>query len=139
MRSPGSRNILILRHTLDNLVRRLRPQRANKRAISSRATITILAAKSGELTITTTGNANVTVGGDTNITTTGAANIIAQGTTTVDGSTIKLGENAIEAVVKGNTFAKIYNNHVHLGNLGVPTGVPLAPMDPSLSDHTFTE
>jgi len=103
------------------------------------STITILAAKSGELTITTTGNANVTVGGDTNITTTGAANIIAQGTTTVDGSTIKLGENAIEAVVKGNTFAKIYNNHVHLGNLGVPTGVPLAPMDPSLSDHTFTE
>jgi hypothetical protein len=87
------------------------------------STINIQADKSGALSITTTG----------------PTNIIAQGVTTIDGSTIQLGESATEAVILGNTFAEIFNNHQHIGNLGFPTSAPLMPMDPSLSKHTFTE
>lgn len=103
------------------------------------STITISADRSGVLTINAKSDANITVGGNTNINTTGVANIIAQGTTTVDGSTIKLGVSAIESVIKGDAFRDIYNRHVHIGNLGVPTSPPLEIMDPSLSQHTFTE
>ena len=77
--------------------------------------------------------------GQLNITCTGPANIIAQGVTTVDGSHINLGQNALEAVIKGNTFAQIYDNHYHIGNLGVPSGPPDQPMDPALSTHVSTE
>jgi hypothetical protein len=88
-------------------------------------------------------NAGATVqlqkSGTVNITCTGPANIIAQGLTTIDGSNINLGVGAAEAVIKGNTFSKLYDNHIHIGNLGVPTSPPLEPMDPSLSTHTFTE
>jgi hypothetical protein len=80
-----------------------------------------------------------TKSGTINITCTGPANIIAQGVTTVDGSHINLGQSALEAVIKGDTFAKIYDNHYHIGNLGVPTGPPDQPMDPALSTHVSTE
>lgn len=111
------------------------------------STIDIKADRSGVLTINaksdininTQANANINVTGNTKILTQGTADIIAQGTTTVDGSTIKLGVNAVESVIKGNTFAALYDSHVHIGNLGFPTGAPLEPMDPSLSTHTFTE
>ena len=89
----------------------------------SHSSITISAARNGTL----------------NITTTGPTNIIAQGTTTIDGSTIKLGQNAVESVIKGDTFAKIFDNHTHIGNLGVETSPPLQQAEPSLSNHVFTE
>lgn len=65
--------------------------------------------------------------------------IECQGTATIEGKLIKLGESAVEAVIKGDTFAKIYNNHQHAGNLGFPTSPPLQPMDPSLSKKVKTE
>lgn len=102
------------------------------------SSITILADKNGTLTINTKADFNVIVGGNTSITTTGTADIIAQGLTTIDGSAINLGQSAVEAVIKGNTFKEIFNAHVHVGNLGVETSPPLAPMDPSLSKHVFT-
>ena len=109
--------------------------------------VTIQGTKSGVLNIITTSDANVTVGGNTNITTAGntdittagTANIIAQGVTTIDGSTIKLGVGAVESVILGNSFAAIFDAHVHIGNLGVPTSPPLETAEPSLSQHVFTE
>lgn len=103
------------------------------------ATIDILADKSGTLSITTKKDVSITANGDTKITTTGKTDIVSTGTTTIDGDKIKLGENAEEAVVKGDTFAKIFNKHVHTGNLGISTSPPLAVMDPALSKKTFTE
>jgi len=41
---------------------------------------------------------------------------------------VELGPNAAEAVIKGNTFQKLFNNHTHLGNLGAPTGPPIIPL-----------
>lgn len=50
----------------------------------------------------------------------------------VNSQNIKLGENAVEAVIKGNTFQTYFNSHVHIGNLGAPTSTPVVPSTP---DH----
>jgi len=50
----------------------------------------------------------------------------------VNSQNIKLGENAVEAVIKGNTFQAYFNSHVHIGNLGAPTSTPVVPSTP---DH----
>ncbi len=111
--NPDGSGTLLVQGATDN----------NGNVISSEGSITIQAQANGQL----------------NITCTGPANIIAQGVTTVDGSHINLGQTALEAVIKGNTFAKIYDNHYHIGNLGVPSGPPDQPMDPALSTHVSTE
>lgn len=77
--------------------------------------------------------------GNIRVTVKNNAIIECQGTATIEGKLIKLGESAIEAVIKGDTFAKIYNNHQHAGNLGFPTSPPLELMDPSLSKKVKTE
>lgn len=110
---PDGSGTLIVQGATDN----------NGKVINSQGSITIQAQANGQL----------------NITCTGPANIIAQGVTTIDGSHINLGQSALEAVVKGNTFAAIYDNHYHIGNLGVPTGPPDQIMEPSLSTHVSTE
>lgn len=50
----------------------------------------------------------------------------------VNSNNIQLGENAVEAVIKGNTFQTYFNSHVHIGNLGAPTSTPVVPSTP---DH----
>jgi hypothetical protein len=127
--SPDGSGKLIIQGATDN----------NGNIISPQGSVTIQGQPNGQLNIITTSNTNITVGGNTNITTTGTANIIAQGITTIDGSHINLGQEALEQVIKGNTFAEIYNNHTHIGNLGFSTSVPDQPMDPSLSKHVSTE
>jgi len=111
--NPDGSGMLVVQGATDN----------NGNVISPQGSVTIQAQANGQL----------------NITCTGPANIIAQGVTTVDGSHINLGQNALEAVIKGDTFAKIYDNHYHIGNLGVPSGPPNQPMEPALSKHVSTE
>jgi len=41
---------------------------------------------------------------------------------------IELGKANLEKIINGETFQTLYNNHTHLGNLGVPTGAPMTPM-----------
>jgi hypothetical protein len=58
----------------------------------------------------------------------------------VDSPAIELGVNALEAVIKGETFQKIFNAHTHIGNLGAPTSTPIVPLNGSeLSKVTKTE
>lgn len=114
--------------------------------------------KNGITTLTTTsdinattsaGNLNVTVSqGDVNmtvsqgnVTVTALKDIIiqCQGTATIEGKLIKLGKSAIEAVIKGDTFQKLYDAHTHVGNLGFETTPPLFSMRPSLSKKVVTE
>lgn len=104
----------------------------------SHSTVTFSLSKSGAVTITTTGNVNVTAGGNTNVNATNAT-VTAKQTATIDGQSILLGANAVEAVVKGTTFAKIFNQHTHIGNLGANVSPPLTPMDSSLSTIVKTE
>jgi phage gp45-like len=67
------------------------------------------------------------------------ANVIATDTATVDGKTVKLGANATEAVILGDTFQALYNAHTHPTILG-PTLEPIIPMPSSaLSTKVETE
>lgn len=58
----------------------------------------------------------------------------------LDSPKIELGPNAAEDVIKGNTFQKLFNNHIHTGNLGAPTSPPINPLTGlELSKVTKTE
>lgn len=68
------------------------------------------------------------------------ATIKASGKTWIDSPTIKLGKNAIEAVIKGNTFQTLFNSHTHIGNSGAATSPPTVPLTGSeLSTITSTQ
>lgn len=45
--------------------------------------------------------------------------------------TIELGKGATEKVVLGDSFMQLFNQHIHVGNLGSPTSPPVVPMTPS--------
>jgi hypothetical protein len=48
---------------------------------------------------------------------------------------IELGDGTLEKILNGEAFQTWANTHTHLGNLGAPTGPPIAPSDPThLSD-----
>lgn len=49
----------------------------------------------------------------------------------INSNNIELGENAVEAVIKGNTFQAYFNSHTHIGNLGAPTSPPVVPSTPN--------
>jgi len=53
----------------------------------------------------------------------------------VDCNTLELGNGTLEKIVNGESFKTLFNMHQHLGNLGVPTGVPITLLtdDPHLS------
>ena len=87
------------------------------------STVDILADKSGKLSITAKADCSIK----------------AEGTTTIEGKSVKLGDSAIEAVVKGTTFQAYFNTHLHPTILG-PSGPPIAPMPPNtLSTKVTTE
>ncbi len=91
---------------------------------------TIQIATDGSLAISTSQNVTINC---TNATVT-ATNIA-----TVEGKTVKLGANATEAVIKGNTFQQYFNQHTHPTAVG-PSGPPIMPMPNSnLSTKVVTE
>ena len=49
----------------------------------------------------------------------------------IDSPTIHLGKNAVESVIKGNTFQTLFNSHTHIGNSGVNTSPPVVPLNGS--------
>jgi hypothetical protein len=49
----------------------------------------------------------------------------------INSNNIKLGEQAIEAIIKGTTFQSYFNSHTHIGNLGSPTSPPVVPSTPN--------
>jgi hypothetical protein len=58
----------------------------------------------------------------------------------VDSPNIELGTGALEAVIKGETFQRLFNAHTHVGNLGAPTSPPSVPLTGSeLSQVTKTQ
>jgi len=94
------------------------------------STVTLRLDRSGVVTLTAQGDVNVNCSN---------ANVIASDTATVDGTTVKLGTNATEAVVLGDIFQALYNSHTHPTIFG-PTLQPLVPMPPSaLSTKVITE
>lgn len=58
----------------------------------------------------------------------------------VDSPNIELGTGALEAVIKGETFQRLFNAHTHIGNLGAPTSIPTVLLNGSeLSNITKTQ
>jgi hypothetical protein len=49
----------------------------------------------------------------------------------INSNNIELGENAVEAVIKGNTFQNYFNSHTLIGNLGAATSPPIIPSTPN--------
>ena len=59
---------------------------------------------------------------------------------TPDGKITIGSSGSSEPLVLGGVFTTFYNAHKHIGNLGVPTGVPMVPMSASeISTIAFTE
>jgi hypothetical protein len=58
----------------------------------------------------------------------------------VDSPNIELGTGVLEAVIKGETFQRLFNAHTHIGNLGAPTSIPTVLLNGSeLSNITKTQ
>jgi len=72
--------------------------------------------------------------GNINITCTNA-NINASGETHINSPRIKLGEEAAEAVMKGDTFKAIFDAHIHPTGVG-PSG---PPTQPSITDSYLSK
>ena len=66
------------------------------------------------------------------------AKINASAETHINSPRIKLGEQAAEAVIKGDTFASIFDAHIHPAP-GGPTGPPIQKAAPSLSSKNTTD
>ena len=58
----------------------------------------------------------------------GAIEVVAATEVHVKSPLVKLGENAAEALMKGNTFQALFNAHTHVGNAGYATSPPSTPL-----------
>lgn len=87
------------------------------------------------------GNEIKTIGGDEDHDTTGDRTHTAANHNVVTAGDIKLGSlGSAENLVLGLAFKTLYNAHMHIGNLGAPTGAPLVPLGASeLASRQFTE
>lgn len=109
-------------------------------------TITLRLAKDGTTTLTGKKDAVITVEGNVTINAKADVNVNCKNATvtatanaTVEGKAVLLGKGAAEAVVKGDTFKKLFDAHIHPTAVG-PSGPPVIPLSPSaLSKKVKTE
>ena len=106
----------------------------------------IIMLNDGNITFTHSAQFTINSGADTviNATTDTLINCVnavvtASAETHINSPRIKLGEAAAEAVIKGDTFAGIFDGHSHIGNLGAPTSPPTSVTAPSLSAKNTTD
>lgn len=84
----------------------------------------------GNLTISVAGDTTLNVKG--NITATCKdATVTASGTAIVEGTEVKLGKDASEAIIKGDSFKTYFSTHTHPTVVG-PSGPPVQPFTPEL-------
>ena len=93
---------------------------------------------SAQFTINSGADTVINAGANTVVNCIDAA-ITASGETHINSPRIKLGEVAAEAIIKGDTFAGIFDAHTHIGNLGAPTSPPTSVTAPSLSTKNTTD
>tara|TARA_R110001592_G_scaffold120545_3_gene325015 strand:- start:92782 stop:93657 length:876 start_codon:yes stop_codon:yes gene_type:complete len=85
----------------------------------------ILMENDGNITMTHSGNFLIDLQGDVNVNCQNA-NIIASEEAHLNSPRIKLGEAAVESVIKGDTFKQIFDSHIHPTGVG-PSGPPTPP------------
>jgi phage baseplate assembly protein V len=54
----------------------------------------------------------------------GTVQVVAATKVDIDSTLVEIGLGTLEKILNGETFRAFFNAHTHLGNLGVPTGVP---------------
>jgi hypothetical protein len=100
--------------------------------------VEIINANGDSIVMLNDGNITMTHSADVNINCVNAK-VTASGETHINSPRIKLGEAAAEAVIKGDTFAGIFDAHQHIGNMGAPTSPPTSVTAPSLSAKNTTD
>ena len=100
--------------------------------------VEIINANGDSIVMLNDGNITMTHSADVNINCINAK-ITASAEAHINSPRIKLGEAAAEAVIKGDTFAGIFDAHTHVGNLGAPTSPPMSVTAPSLSAKNTTD
>jgi hypothetical protein len=93
---------------------------------------------SAQFTINSGADTVINAGANTVVNCIDAA-ITASGETHINSPRIKLGEVAAEAIIKGDTFAGIFDAHTHIGNIGLPTSPPTSVTAPALSTKNTTD
>lgn len=83
----------------------------------------------GNVSQTVTGDVKSSISGTADITVSGDATLDATGNLNLKGQKVALGGDVglVEAILKGETFLKLFNSHVHLA-LGAPTSTPTPPI-----------
>jgi hypothetical protein len=97
----------------------------------------VLMSNDGNITFTHSGTVTISADADLEVNCVNAT-ITASSEAHIDAPRIKLGTSAAEAIIKGDTFKDLYNNHTHPTPVG-PTGTPIVPMDPALSQVNTTD
>jgi uncharacterized protein involved in type VI secretion and phage assembly len=78
-----------------------------------------LTSKNGVLVKTSGNQIDIMAGGDTVIS--------SGGKVTINAGSVDIGAQAVESVIKGNTFQALFNAHTHVTPVG-PSGPPLPPL-----------
>lgn len=91
----------------------------------------------GDTEVNIKGNTEVNIDGDTDVNIKGDTKVVCDKDVSVKAknvvidhsSSVELGKGAIEHLVLGETFMNtVFNTHVHIGNIGIPTSPPVVPM-----------
>ena len=97
----------------------------------------IVMSNDGNVTLTHSGTVTVNASADVEVNCVNAK-ISASAETHINSPSIKLGELAAEAVIKGDTFKGIFDAHIHPTGVG-PSGPPTLSMGPALSTKNTTD
>lgn len=97
----------------------------------------IVMGNDGNISFTHSGTVTINADSDLEVNCVNAI-ISASSEAHIDAPQIKLGTTAAESIIKGDTFKDLYNNHTHPTPVG-PSGIPVIPMDPALSQVNTTD
>jgi hypothetical protein len=97
----------------------------------------IVMSNDGNITLTHTGTVTVNAEADVEVNCVNAK-ISATSETHINSPSIRLGEQAAEAVIKGDTFKTIFDSHIHPTGVG-PSGPPTISMGTALSTKNKTD
>jgi len=113
--------------------------------VANDSTVNILNDKTenitNKLTRSVGGDEIVAITGKEEVITTGDYDHTAANMNFISSGSIKIGsDSATENLVLGVQFTTLFNAHMHIGNLGIPSGPPIAPMTAAqLASKVFTE
>jgi hypothetical protein len=98
---------------------------------NDKSVFVVTASGKSEVELLDDGTLNITQANNINIQSDKDVNVKCKNAIIDHATSIELGKGAAELAVLGNKFLTLFNSHVHVGNAGVPTSPPTAPMTPA--------